>query len=57
MEYKDSGEYNPLAREASGYQSVYIERYNHVNLEVILDTNLLNFIRELRAFDEEWIEE
>jgi len=38
-------------------QNGYIERFNRVYREAILDAYLFNYIREVRALTEEWIEE
>jgi putative transposase len=35
----------------------FIERFNRVYNEAILDANLFNYIREVRALTEEWIKE
>jgi putative transposase len=38
-------------------QNGYIERVNRVYREAIIDAYLFNYIREVRALNEEWIEE
>jgi transposase InsO family protein len=38
-------------------QNRYIERFNRVNREAILDAYLFTDIHEVRALTEEWIEE
>ncbi len=38
-------------------QNGYIERFNRVYREAIMDAHLFTDIREVRALTEEWIEE